>query len=186
VLIGLGVVLALLLGGGDDGSGPSAGQLPGPAPSAGSDQPPFEVQQYAGRGLAVNLPAEWQGIDNERLVYIDFVDPADASSQVRLLAEDWGGDAGRLVEVAEGNIRDNPNCPSYQRVGELTERELAGLPAMQLEYMCGDGDELRRARWVTVVHEGTAYSFRFTARESEFTDREAVFDELLRSFQITG
>jgi hypothetical protein len=185
VLIGLGVVLALLLRDGD-GSGPSAGQPPGPGPSAGSDQPPFEVKQYAGRGLAVNLPAEWQGIDNQELVYIDFVDPADASSQVRLLAEDWGGDAGRLVEVAEGNIRENANCPSYQRVGELTEREVAGLPATQLEYTCGEGDELRRARWVTVVQDGTAYSFRFTARESEFADRETIFDELLRSFQITG
>jgi serine/threonine protein kinase len=185
VLIGLGVVLTLALGGGD--GGPSAGgQPPGPAPSAGAvDEPPFEVQEYAGRGMAVNLPAEWRGIDNQELVYIDFVDPADASSQIRLLAEDWSGDAGRLVEVAEGNIRENPNCPSYQRVGELTERELAGLPAMQLEYMCGEGDELRRARWVTVVHDETAYSFRFTARESEFADRETIFDELLRSFEVT-
>jgi hypothetical protein len=185
VLIGIGVVLALASLGGDDGGDAAGGQLPEPAPSAGpAGEAPFEVQEYAGRGMVVNLPAQWQGIDSSELVYVDFVDPGDASAAVRLLAEAWAGDAWRLVEVAEGNISDNPNCPSYQRVGELTEIEVAGRPAVLLEYTCGEGDDMRRARWTTVVDGGTAYSFRLTTRDSEFADHLAIFDELVRSLQL--
>jgi serine/threonine protein kinase len=190
-----GLVTGLLLllvwtlaGRGAEPTGPAAQPPPGQPPSAAPsfDPPPFEVQEYAGRGLVVNLPAEWQAIDNPELVYIDFVDPADAGTQVRLLAEPWDGPASGLVEFAEGAIRQSPSCPApYERI-DLTEVALAGREAVQLEYACGDGDAARRARWVTVVDGDTAYSFRLAAPAAEFADREPVFDELVRSFRLTG
>jgi hypothetical protein len=39
---------------------------------------------------------------------------------------------------------------------------------------------------VTVAHDGTAYSFRLVAPAGQFADREPVFDELVRSFQLAG
>jgi hypothetical protein len=181
----LGVVIAIASRGDTPGSNAAPPATTAPTTEPPADTPPFEVQPYSGRGIEINLPAQWQGIDNERLVYVDFVDPADASVGVRLLAEEWSGDAPRLIEVAEGNIQSNPACPAYQRVA-ITEVEAADRAGAQLEYTCGEGVELRRARWVTVVADGTAYSFRFTAPEAIFAERQAIFDELLRSFQVTG
>jgi hypothetical protein len=182
------VVWAMAARGGDDPADPAGAPPPGGEPTASPPAagPAFEVQEYAGRGMVVNLPAEWQGIDNPELVYVDFVDPADASTQIRLLAEPWRGEARGLVEFAEGTIRESPSCPQpYQRI-DLTERELAGRAAVQLEYTCGEGDGARHARWVTVAHDGTAYSFRLVAPAGQFADREPVFDELVRSFKLAG
>jgi hypothetical protein len=182
------VLVWALVGRDGDPAGTAGGPPPGDPPSAAppADQPPFEVQEYAGRGILVNLPAGWQGLDNPELVYVDFVDPADASAQIRLLAEPWSGQARALVEFAEGTIQESSSCPEpYQRVG-LTDLELAGHPAVQLEYTCGDGDGARHARWVTVVQDGTAYSFRLATPADQFADHEPVFNELIRSFQLTG
>jgi hypothetical protein len=135
--------------------------------------------------MEINLPAQWQGIDNEELSYVDFVDPGSARVAVRLVVDPGVSDAQRLVEVAEGNIQSNVACPAYQRVG-MTGIEAAGREGALLEYTCGEGEELRRAKWVTVTDGENAYSFRFTAPEAEWADRQAIFDELLRSFQVTG
>ena len=65
---------------------------------------------------------------------------------------------------------------------EITEQQVGGLTGSQLEYTCGEGDQLRRARWVTVVSDGTAYSLRLIAPDQQFADREVIYQELLRSF----
>lgn len=189
VAVLLVVALVWALAGRDGEPAESAGAPPGDPPSAGPSPaggPPFEVQEYAGRGMIVNLPAGWQGIDNPNLVYVDFVDPADASAQIRLLAEPTDGDARGLVEFAERSIQQSPSCAEpYQRV-DITDLTLTGRPAVQLEYTCGQGEDTRRARWITMVEGGTAYSFRFAALDSQFADREPIFDELVRSFQLAG
>jgi eukaryotic-like serine/threonine-protein kinase len=180
------VLIAVVLAVNSRGDGPDPAATgpgltdPSVAPVA---EPPFAVQTYSGRGIEVNLPEPWQGIDNPDLVYVDYVDPADPSVAVRLLAEPWSGDAQGLVEVAERNIQNN-GCDGYERV-LLDDIEVADRAGAQLEYTCSDPDQ-RRARWVTVVEDGTAYSFRLTAPAGEFADREAIFDELMRSFRLTG
>ncbi|HEY8472180.1 MAG TPA: serine/threonine-protein kinase [Natronosporangium sp.] len=179
----VGIVVAL----GNRGSTPesNAAAPPTQTPTADPAGPPFEVQTYQGRGMEINLPAGWEGTDDPNLVYVDFVDPNDQNVAVRLLSEQWSADAQRLVEVAEQNIQNNSGCPAYQRIG-ITEIEVAGQTGAQLEYLCGEGDQLRRAKWITVVDGSRQYSFRFTAPEQEWADRQAIFDELLRSFRVTG
>jgi eukaryotic-like serine/threonine-protein kinase len=149
---------------------------------APSGDPAFETETYTGRGVEVNLPALWVSNDDPGLLYVDFQDPEDPNVAVRLVVEPWSGDAEGLAEVAEGNIQ-NRGCDGYERV-LLDEIEVAEQTGALLEYTC-EGDAPRRARWVTVVENGTAYSFRFTAPESIFADREAIFDELLRTFHLT-
>jgi hypothetical protein len=170
----------------DESGQEPGGQPPGPPVEAPEDQPLIDVQQYAGRGIVVNLPEQWQEIDNPDLVYVDFVDPAGATSQVRLLVEHWEGDAAGLLDEAESNISASSACAQpYQRVS-TTDTQLAGRGAVQMEYTCGQGDDARRARWATVVVEDTAYSMRLTTLDSGFEASAVIFDELLRSFQLTG
>lgn len=185
LIVLVGVVVAVA----SRGDTPESNAAPPPAatptaPPTG-DAPPFDVQTYANRGIEINLPAHWQGIDNPDLVYVDYVDPSNASIGVRLITEPWSGDARGLVETAERNIQRNPACPAYQRVG-ITEIEAAGTQGAQLEYTCGEGDELRRAKWITVVDGETQHTFRFSTPDAVWADRQAIFDELLRSFRVTG
>jgi eukaryotic-like serine/threonine-protein kinase len=180
MLVLVAVVLAVNSRGG--GTDPAAGPGPTGQSVEPAGEPAFETELYTGRGIEVNLPAQWEGTDNPALVYVDFQDPEDPNVAVRLLAEPWSGDAEGLAEVAERNIQ-NRGCDGYERV-LLDEIEVAEHTGALLEYTCV-GPEPRRARWVTVVEAGTAYSFRFTAPEGEFADREAIFDELVRSFHLT-
>jgi serine/threonine protein kinase len=183
VLLGVGWALAR-----EGDPADPAGAPPPADPTATPSQigPAFEVREYAGRGVIMNLPAQWQGIDNPELLYVDFVDPADASAQVRLVAEPWSQDAQRLVEFAETTFQDSPSCPApYRRVG-LTGIQLAGQDAVQLEYTCGEGDATRHARWATVVRDGTAYSVRLGVLDSQFAARTPIFDELVRSFRFAA
>jgi serine/threonine protein kinase len=176
-------VLVVTLGG--DDPEPPTSTAPSPGTNTDSDQPLLEVQEYAGRGVLVNIPADWTVVkDDPELVYVDFVDPDNASTMARLVVEPWQGDARGLVEVAEQSIRDSSACPDpYQRV-DLTDQQVGDLAGAQLEYTCGEGDQVRRGKWATVVVDGTAYSLRLLAPDSEFADREVIYQELLRSFQL--
>jgi hypothetical protein len=182
VLIGLVAVFGGPFGGADPGGTGAGGPQPtGGAPGAG--EPLIEVQQFAERGIVVNLPAQWRQAGSTEL-YIDFVDPDDASAKVRLLREPSRAGPMRFIEIVEPNIARN--CPEpYQRVG-LAEAEVGGRPAGLLEYTCGEGDEARHSRWVTVVHEQTAYSFYLSVPEAQYAERAVIFDELVRSFQLAG
>ena len=148
--------LMLAFRSGDDEPGLSAGQQPAGEPTpAPDDAPALEVQQYADRGISVNLPAHWEQTETTE-IRVDFGDPASPSTRrLRLLFEASGADARRFVEnVAENGIRNN--CPEpYERV-DLHDFELAGLPATQLEYTCGTGQDARHALWATVVRDGVA------------------------------
>jgi serine/threonine protein kinase len=182
VLLTIGLAWALTS---RDGGGDPAAPPPQAAPPQ-QGGPPFEVETYQGRGVSINVPAGWQYDDNDARVYVDFVHPSDSDTQVRLLVESpWNAAAEDLLRIAERNIQAN-GCQPYQRIGEYTEIEVAGEPAMQMEYRCDDGDDLRRARWATLVHDGVAYSFRLTARDGEFDQHEPIFDELLRSFRLAN
>ncbi len=178
--------LILAFRSGDDEPGLSAGQQPAGEPTpAPDDAPALEVQQYADRGISVNLPAHWEQTETTE-IRVDFGDPASPSTRrLRLLFEASGADARRFVEnVAENGIRNN--CPEpYERV-DLHDFELAGLPATQLEYTCGTGQDARHALWATVVRDGVAYSFFVTMPPDQFEECRTIFDELVRSFQFTG
>ena len=181
------IVILVVTSSRDDPVDPVLGQAPTSQPSAAppADEPLLEVEQYAGRGVVVNLPAGWQGRDNPDLVYVDFVDPGDARLAIRLVREQWNGPAQGLIEVAERNIQQSTSCAEpYERL-RLTDLELAGRAGALLEYTCGTGEDMRRARWATVVHNGVAYSLRLTTPASMFDDHTVVFDELVRSFQLT-
>jgi eukaryotic-like serine/threonine-protein kinase len=154
---------------------------PSPTASAPARVPLIEVQQFTERGIVVNLPQEWQEIDRSE-IRVDFTDPGDASARIRLLQEPSGMTADEFLRFIEPNI----SCTEpYQRL-DLSEIELAGMPGALLEYICGTGDDTRHTLWATVVHDGTAYSFFLSVRESQFEARKVIFEELVASFEFTG
>ncbi|MDQ7910050.1 protein kinase [Phytohabitans sp. ZYX-F-186] len=181
VLIG-GIVL--LSGGGDP-------ETPAPAANATSAPaaPAFETQRHASRGVAVEVPKGWtkSGGKGDQ-VFVDYIDPDDKGRRVRILVENSKSEPIRFLQAAGNRLRDNvsKNCTRpYAELG-LTEVEVAGKPAAELEYTCGEGGSKRHGVWRAIVEGGKAYSFYLTTPEDKFADSKQIFDEMVRTFQLTA
>jgi hypothetical protein len=88
--------------------------------------------------------------------------------------------------AANGLSKNGKSCARPYAQLAMTDTELAGKPAAEFEYNCGQGDTMRHGIWRGVVSDGKAYSFYLTSNESRFEESKPVFDEMVRSFQLTG
>jgi hypothetical protein len=178
----LGSIVVLSGGGGDDDTPTQAGNVTS-APAA----PAFETQRHAERGVAVNVPQGWKRSGGTG-VFFDYTDPADKGRRVRILVESSKAEPIRFLQGAGNRLRENvsKNCARpYEQIG-LAEVEVAGKPAAELEYTCGSGDSMRHGVWRAIVEGGKAYSFYLTTPESKFADSKQIFDEMVRTFQLTA
>ncbi|MEV0730813.1 protein kinase [Polymorphospora sp. NPDC050346] len=182
-----GLVVLLLIGAfvvfnGSDNEAPSTPPVVAPTEPAG---PAFEVQTHAERGLSVNVPKDWKQTGTG--VWIDFTDPEDSGRRVRILVEKANTDPMRFLQAAAGRLDKNASsCAKPYNQIVLRQVELAGQPAAELEYTCGDGETKRHGVWQAVIANGTAYSFYLTSPEARFEESRPVFDEMTRTFQVTG
>jgi len=184
VIVGAGLVAVLALAGIGAMSGWFAGHAnpgaPGattPAPSA--DTPLIAVQEFRERGIAVNVPKDWERSDNGS--YVNFTDPA-GGRKIRINIEAASGTAQRFFQTAETGLKKPSICPSpYKRVA-LVDAKLAGKDGAQLEYTCGSGNGMRHGIWRAVVVDGKAYHFYLTVPDPQFADSKIIFDEMTRSF----
>jgi hypothetical protein len=175
----LGAALAMNLGGGAD---PSANGGPGTSGSESPSPPPFPVQTFTDRGVSVNVPADWKKAS--ATLYVEFIDPKAGTRRARLLFEQSHADPTRFMEIAENRLKHNCTQP-YARI-DLRPAELARTPAAELEYTCGTGDKMRHAVWRAIVVDGRAYSFYLSTQADEFEASRPIFDEMARSFELTG
>ncbi|GAA4458480.1 hypothetical protein GCM10023170_056380 [Phytohabitans houttuyneae] len=174
--------IVLLSGGGDDPKTPAQAGNVTSAPAA----PAFETQAHAERGVAVNVPKGWK--KSNGTLFIDYTDPADKGRRVRILIENSKSEPLRFLQSAGNRLRDNvaKNCARpYSEIG-LSEVEVAGKPGAELEYTCGSGGDMRHGVWRAVVEGGKAYSFYLTTPETKFADSKQIFDEMVRTFQLTA
>jgi hypothetical protein len=164
-------------------SGAPSGTGVTPAPSV--DRPLLDVQEYrdAARGFSVNVPQTWT--KKTATSYVDFVDPADPSRRyLRINTENAGGDARQFMQVVERNLSAPSHCLAPYQTIALRDVELAGRPAAELEYTCGQGDKMRHGVWRAVVSNGRAYHFFLTVPDSRFADSKVIYDEMVRTFQL--
>ncbi|WP_281357593.1 PsbP-related protein, partial [Micromonospora maritima] len=182
---GLAVVLLVsviaLTSGGDDAPPPIVGALPSSSAAAS----PVEMQEQSVKGITVQVPKGWDRKTGG--VFVDYVDPQDSGRKVRLLAEDWGGTSVSWAEFASRNLRDkSKSCAKPYEQLAMTETTLAGKPAAEFEYTCGEGDSKRHGMWRGVVQGGKVYSFYLTAGEASFAESKPIFDAMVGSFQLTA
>ncbi|MFV2017196.1 serine/threonine-protein kinase [Micromonospora sp. LOL_023] len=150
--------------------------------------PPFETQTYDDRGLSVNVPDGWVKTGGEG-VWVDYTDPDDSGRRVRILVENAGPStrpmpflraAGDRLSTNQGSCKD-----PYQELA-LIEAEVAGQPSAELEYTCGTESERRHGIWRALVANGKAYSFFLTTPDARFDESKPIFDEMVRSFELTA
>ncbi|MFG2053644.1 serine/threonine-protein kinase [Micromonospora sp. NPDC048930] len=181
VLLLVGVIA--LSGGGDKQPPPIVSSLP-----TGSAQatPPVDMQEESVKGVTLQVPKGWDKRTSGG-VFVDFVDPQQDGRKVRVLAEKWDGTPTRWAESASRNLRDRSKaCAKPYEQLAMTETTLAGKPAAEFEYTCGDGDTKRHGVWRGVVQDGKVYSFYLTANEADFAASKPIFDAMASSFKFGG
>jgi hypothetical protein len=190
VLAGLATVVLLAAVGAWSGwfSGGTRNATPPSAnsPAAATTPPPLiPVQQYKDHGIVMNVPQGWTRSASGK--YVDFVDPDSASARkVRITIDAYSSTADKFLASAESQLKKPSVCPApYKRTG-LTDAQLSGKPAEQLEYTCGAAPSMRHGIGQVVVVSGTAYYFYLTVPDSQFAASKVIFEEMVRSFQFVA
>ncbi|MDG4793356.1 protein kinase [Micromonospora sp. WMMD1082] len=184
-----GLAVLLLIGivafsGGDDE--PPAAPVAEPSNSA-DEGPGIEMQEHSARGVRVLVPKGWKRAAPAGGVYIDYTDPEDSGRRVRILNEKWSGTSARWAQTAENNLRTrSASCAKPYTQVSMTEKELAGKASAEFEYTCGEGDTMRHGVWHGVASDGRLYSFYLTSNDSRFEESKPIYDEMLKSFQLTA
>lgn len=185
---GLAAVLLIgflvLTGGDDDTQTPTAPQAAPTSATPAADIP--ELVEHSARGARVLVPAGWQ--ENTGGLYTDYIDPEDNGRKVRVITEKWNNTSERWAAIAEDGLKTrSTSCVKpYRQVALNVNAELAGKPAAEFEYTCGEGDSMRHGIWRGVAHEGKAYSFYLTSTDARFQESRPIFDQMVESFQLTG
>ncbi len=147
--------------------------------------PGVEMQQHSAKGVTVQVPKGWDRKTGG--VFVDYIDPQESGRKVRILAEQWNGTPVTWAEFASRNLREkSKSCAKPYEELSMSEAKLAGEPAAEFEYTCGDGATKRHGVWRGVVKEGKIYSFYLTANEANFAESKPIFDAMASSFQLTG
>ncbi|MGC4809375.1 serine/threonine-protein kinase [Micromonospora sp. DT228] len=182
---GLAVVLLLtvvaLTSGDDPPPNTPAAQPTASAPAA----PTVEMEQHAARGIQVMVPKGWKKATGGS--YTDYIDPQDSGRKVRIITEKWSTDSNRWAETAANGLqtRSTSCVKPYQQLN-ATATELDSKPAAEFEYTCGEGDVMRHGVWRGVAEGGKAYSFYLTSTDAKFAASKPIFDEMARTFKLTG
>ncbi|SCG42829.1 serine/threonine-protein kinase [Micromonospora inositola] len=148
--------------------------------------PGVEMQEHSAKGVTVQVPKGWERKTGG--VFVDYVDPQDSGRKVRILAEAWSGTSASWAQFASRNLRDkSKSCAEpYNQLSMSQQQELAGEPAAEFEYTCGDGATKRHGVWRGAVKDGKVYSFYLTANDAEFAASRPIFDAMANSFQFSG
>lgn len=183
---GLAVVLLIgifALTSGDDSDIPAAPQT-APTSTAPAVELP-ELVEHSARGVQVLVPRGWE--EKVGGLYTDYVDPEDSGRRVRVITEKWTSTSARWVQIAENGLKTrSTSCVKpYRQIAMDIDKELAGKPAAEFEYTCGEGPEMRHGIWRGVAHEGQSYSFYLTVTDARFEESRPIFDEMVKSFQLT-
>ncbi|RQX08982.1 hypothetical protein DLJ59_01280 [Micromonospora inaquosa] len=148
--------------------------------------PTVEMEEHTARGIQVMVPKGWKKATGGS--YTDYIDPEDSGRKVRIITEKWSSSSARWAETAENGLKTrSTSCVKpYNQVSSSTETELASKPAAEFEYTCGEGDVMRHGIWRGVAQDGKAYSFYLTATDAKFAESKPIFEEMVRTFQLTG
>ncbi|MEU6073045.1 serine/threonine-protein kinase [Micromonospora sp. NPDC047074] len=181
---GLAVVLLIgavvLFSGGDD----PAPTVPQAAPSSAAPGGVPEMKEHTGKGVRVMVPQGWEL--NSAGNWVDYIDPADDGRKVRILVEDFRTTSIRWAQVAEDGLKTrSKSCVKPYAQIAMNEVEWVGKAAAEFEYTCGEGEAKRHGVWRGVVHEGKVYSFYLTSTDTKFAESKPIFDEMVKSFQLT-
>jgi eukaryotic-like serine/threonine-protein kinase len=187
--LGGGLAAVLVLGvlglsGAFSGAPAKPAAVPSAVPSSAAPSIPVQAYQDA-RKFTLDVPQGWTKSGNS---YFDFTDPADGNRRLRVNVEEAGSTTAAFMAVVEHNqSTDQKRCASpYNRLAlrEGAAITLAGQPAVELEYNCGSGPEMRHIIWRATVVNKHAYEFYLSVLDSQFAASKPIYDEAVRSYAL--
>jgi serine/threonine protein kinase len=174
------LVLVFAFSGSDD---PAPTPQAAPVPSnAAAD---VQTQPYKGNAaVSVEVPAGWTRAAGG--VYVEYIDPADKNTKVRILVEKGSVDPTKFVtSTAPAGMKKNKTC-AEPFVSIATEQvDVSGNPGAQFEYTCGEGEAMRHGIWRMTTVGGKMYSFFLTTTDAKFADQRKYFDAMAETFKLT-
>ncbi|MEU4213757.1 protein kinase domain-containing protein [Actinoplanes sp. NPDC026623] len=183
VLAVLVLVLVLSLSGGDDPVAPPNQ----PRATGQADPAAVATQDYKGnKAVTVKVPKGWTRSASGN--WVDYSDPDDKSTKVRILVEPGSIAPRKFVEeTAPGTLANkSKNCPKpFHHLG-ATDVEVSGQSGAQFEYTCGEGDDMRHGIWRQTTTGGKMYSFYLTTTEEQFAGNKPYFDEMAKTFTLNA
>jgi hypothetical protein len=142
------------------------------------------VQAYRDKGITVNVPRGWT--QSASGTFVDYTDPADPGRRARIDVENANTANARQVAAAASNgLADPRRCRAPYRQVRIRDLKVDGHSAAELEYTCGSGAQMRHGIWRFVVADGKSYNFFVTVPDSRFPESRVIYDEMVRSFQLT-
>jgi eukaryotic-like serine/threonine-protein kinase len=69
-------------------------------------------------------------------------------------------------------------------LNESASVTLAGRSAIELEYTCGTGTDMRHGIWRATVIGGHAYEFYLSVEDAKFADSKPIYDEAVKTYQL--
>ena len=60
------------------------------------------------------------------------------------------------------------------------------MASAELEYVCGEGPEMRHGIWRAIVQDSRAISFYLTVPDGSFAESKIIYDEMVRSFTLSS
>ncbi len=186
--IGAGLVTALVLGivalsGGFGGSASRVAAAP-PSTAPSPTGPSFQTTAYQdSRHFSLNVPAGWTRAGNS---FVDFTDPQDSGRRMRVNVEAAGGTNADFMAAVERTQQNDANrcARPFNQVALRQDVQLAGRPAAELEYQCGEGADLRHIIWRATVVNKQAYEFYLSVPDSEFAASKPIYDEAVRTYTL--
>ncbi|MDI6099758.1 serine/threonine-protein kinase [Actinoplanes sp. NEAU-A12] len=175
------LVLVIALGGGSDK--PPAPPQAASVPSAAAAD--FQTQPYKGNAaVSVEVPAGWTRAAGG--VYVEYIDPADKNTKVRILVEKGSADPTKFVtSIAPAGMRKNKTCTEPFVSIATQQVDVSGNPGAEFEYTCGEGEAKRHGIWRMTTVGGKMYSFFLTTTDTKFADHRKYFDVMTKTFQLT-
>jgi eukaryotic-like serine/threonine-protein kinase len=175
----LGIAAVALFGGSDTPGKPA------PHPVVDPNKPLIDgVQAYTDKGLTINLPKSWR--ESGGSTFVDYTDPADGGRRARINVEKVNTqDAHQVAAAASRGLDDPKRCPSPYHQLHITDLQMAGRSAAELEYTCGSGPDMRHGIWRFVIAGGKSYNFFVSVPDSRFAESKVIYDEMVRSFHLT-
>jgi hypothetical protein len=131
-------------------------------------------------GYCVEAPG-WEltnDVTQAELPYDELIKPADAST-VRIQAIQLQSGVG-LNDIVQG-VRDLLAEDGVD-VGEVVDRQVAGVPAAQFDYVLEGGTTEQQIRDVVFVRGDAAWRVQFQADVEGFEARAAEFEDILQTW----
>ncbi|MFI0479554.1 serine/threonine-protein kinase [Actinomadura sp. 9N215] len=144
---------------------------------------PDGLVRSAGPGFSIAVPRGWRRSQQGNSVV--WTDPV-SSAYVQVDQTQWTGDPYQHWVTWEQEAIADGRLKNFQRIGEITQTSVAGVPAADIEFTWSRSVGVTRARDRGVIFNGRPYAVVVAVPASQWNANEALVKNVLDTFRPSG